>query len=362
MKKLLTALLAVAMVLSVASVSVFALDRDEEAEDKDDYDNQDVFSIKEDTGVLWPGTDYYFDCEWQGGPITDDFFEFYSVSVSVSSSDKEELSSSTAKKLVEKAEFVKLNNQDKYYFHFRAKANYSYADDAEVLIYVLARDNSRDKKRKDSRSWYEMDIEIGYYDKEASEEVDDTQYDVDSDAPIVEFDEDLDYCRLDFEDGSYYNLKLARVKRFNLGYNTTENSAITRAYPNATFKFLSFYAHPSFAYESVLKVQAPAATKYLYEIGDDNSLTLISDVNNGGYFGYTTSRLGTYVASSVPLDASKISVDGGTFVNAGQNVSQTASGSTTSTTAPTTESGTTATETGGSQTPALVNPPTGAAA
>lgn len=353
MKKLLTALLAVVMILSVASVSALALN-------EDDYDNQDIFSIKEDTGVLWPGTDYYFDCEWQGGPITDDFFEFYSVSVSVSRSDDDNISSSTAKKIVEKAEFVKLNNSDKYYFHFRAKANYSYADDAEIHITVLARDNSRDKKREDSRSWYEMDISIGYYDKEATEEVSSSQYDVDPDSPVVEFDDELNSCRLDFEDGSYYNIKLAKIKKFNLGYNLTENTAITRAYPNATFKFISFYGHPSFAYESVLKIKAPETTKYLYEIGDGNSLTLVSDVNNNGYFGYTTSRLGTYVASSVPLDASKISVNGSNFVNVGKSVSQTPSGNTASSTP--IGSGGTATTAPVSQNPALVNPPTGAAA
>lgn len=354
MRKLLTALLAVAMVLSVASVSVFALN-------EDDYDNQDIFSIKEDTSVLWPGTDYYFDCEWQGGPITDDFFEFYSVSVSVSSADSDNISSSTAKKIVEKAEFVKLNNANKYYFHFRAKANYSYADDAEVHILVLARDNSRDKKREDSRSWYEMDLSIGYYDKEATQEIDSSQHDVDNDSPIVEFDDDLDVCRLDFEDGSYYNVKLARVKKFNLGHNMTENTAITKAYPDATFKFLSFYAHPSFAYESVLKVKAPTATKYLYEIGDGNTLTLVADVNNNGYFGYTTSRLGSYVASSVPLDASKISVNGGSFVDAGQNASQTTPGSGSTTTTPPTGSGSNTTQAPGSQ-PVVTNPQTGAAA
>ncbi|MFV0496747.1 MAG: hypothetical protein ACK5L0_01055 [Candidatus Fimivivens sp.] len=353
MKRLMTALLAVAMVFSIASVSALALN-------EEDYDNQYIFSIDEDTSVLWPGTDYYFDCEWQGGPVTDDFFKFYSVSVSVSRSDEDNVSSSTAKKIVEKAEFVKLNNSDKYYFHFRAKANYSYADDAAVHITVLAKDNSRDKDREDSRSWYEMDIEIGYYDKEETELVDESQYDVDSDAPIVEFDEELKSCRLDFEDGSYYNIKLARVKKFNLGYNTTENTAITRAYPNASFKFISFYAHPSFAYDSVLKVQAPKSTKYLYQIGDDNTLTLVADVNNNGHFGYTTSRLGTYVASSVMLDASKVWANGGNVVEDGKGTSTTPSGNTDSSSSTGDGSGTTTDPS--TQTPGLVNPPTGAVA
>lgn len=358
MKKLLTALLAVVMIFSVASVSALAKDDDE---DKWlERDNQDIFNIKEDTNVLSPGVDYYFSCDWQGGPINDEFFEFYDVSVSVNSDDKEEISSSDARKIVEKAEFVKLNNEDKYYFHFKAKANYSSDDDVEVHVFVVARDKSRDKKRDDAYSWYEMFLDIGYYkyDKKNPEVVVSTsQYDVDSSTPVVEFDEELKTCRLDFEDGSYYNIKLARNLTFNLGHTTTPNNAIVSAYPNATFKFLSFYAHPSFAYESVLKVKAPEATKYLYEVGDNNSLTLVSDVNNNGFFGYTTSRLGTYVASSVPLDASKISVNGGNFVNVGQNVSRTPSGSTASTT-PTGSSGA-ATTAPNSQSPALLNPPTG---
>lgn len=301
MKRLLAVLTALVMVFGVMSVGVLA------ARDDEDPENQDVFSIKEDTGTLSPGVDYYFECDWQGGPITDDFFEFYAVSVTVSRSDDDNVSSTTAKKIAEKAEFVKLGSANKYYFHFRAIPNYSYTEDVEIRIKATARDKSRDSKRIDARSWYEMDLSIGYHDKQVVEEVGSSQYDVDSDSPIVEFDEDLTDCRLDFEDGSYYNLRLAKVRKFNLGHTTDANGAIAKAYPNAKLKFLTFYANPSFAYESVLKVHAPDA-KYLYEMGDNNSLTLISDVNNGGYFGYSTSRLGAYVASSVPLEGAKISV------------------------------------------------------
>ena len=323
MKKLLAVVLTLVMVLGVVPVGALALN-------EEDYDNQDIFSIKEDTSVLSPGVDYYFDCEWQGGPITDDFFEFYDVSVSVSRASDDNVSSTTAKRIVEKAEFIKLGSEDKYYFHFRALANYSYADDAEVLITVLAKDKSRDSKKLDSRSWYQMELEIGYHDKEAVEEVSTSQYDVDASSPIVEFDEDLTSCRLDFEDGSYYNLRLAKSRKFNLGHTTTPNSAIVKAYPNAKLKFLTFYARPSFAYESVLKIYAPG-TKYLYEIGDGNSLKLISDVNINDYFGYTTSRLGAYVASSVPLEAATVATGTGTTHDNGTTQPPTAAQSNTGT-------------------------------
>ena len=105
MKNLTALLLALAIILSLAAVSVFAIDND-------DYENQDIFDIKEPSGVLSPGVDYYFDCTWQGGDITDDFFEFYRTGVAVGSVDSREeqresdydgTKASTAKKIVEVA-------------------------------------------------------------------------------------------------------------------------------------------------------------------------------------------------------------------------------------------------------------------
>lgn len=352
MKKLLAMLLALTMICSVVAVSAMAIN-------EEDYINQDIFQVKELTKTLSPGVDYYFDCDWQGGAITDDFFEFYSVSVSVSSAfskddrkDDDYISSSSAKKIAEKAEFVKLNAEDKYYFHFRASSSYSYShDDATIKITVLARDKSRAKDRDDSRSWYEFELDIGYADKETPYEVSDSQYDVEQDTPIVEFDEDLDYCRLDFEDGSYYNVKFSKKRKFNLGHSTDANQAIVLAYPNATLKFLSFYASPSFAYDSVLKVKAPNCN-YLYEISDNNNIKLLADSGNGDYIGYTTSRLGKYVASNVALDTSKISVNAGSYVNSNA----------TSSIAPTTKPSSAASSTAAvPANPAITNPPTGAA-
>jgi len=295
MKKLMVIMLAVAMVLSLASTA-FALNEDE-------YDNQDIFDIKEESKTLYPGVDYFFDCDWQGGDITDDFFEFYDVSVSVSKADDDNVSSSQAKKIAEVAKFTKDENQDKYYFQFRAKKSYDYPDDdVTILITVLAKDKARDKDREDSRSWYQFELDIGYADKNDPKLVTGSDYEVDNDQPIVEFDEDLDYCKLTFEDGSFYRVYFKKIREFNLGQSTDANKAIVDNYPNAKLKFVSFYAKPRFAEESVLKIYAPGC-EYLYEIDSNNKLTLLASGNNDGYLGYSTDELVSYVASSVPLNA-----------------------------------------------------------
>lgn len=322
MKKMLVMLLAIAMVVSCISVTAFADKRDKDEDWEDYYDNQDVFDIKEDTKILSPGVDYYFDCSWQGGAITDDFFEFYNVSVSVSSpfsredkDDDDYISSTTAKKIAEEAGFVKLNGQDKYSFHFRAKQNYNYPSDDEVTIKitVVAKDKSRNNDREDSRSWVDFELEIGYDDKNNPKLVDDSDFEVDNDEPVVEFDDELDSCKLTFEDGSYFTAYFDRVRKFNLGQTFDANAAIVAANPNAKLKFIAFYAKPSFTKQSVLKLYAPGCS-YLYEIESDNSLTmLVNNESNNGYIGHVTSKLGFYVASDRPLNAA--SVSNGVYVN-----------------------------------------------
>lgn len=99
MKKLLALLLAVGMVTGTGALTVSAFD-------EDDYDNLDFFEVKETNETLCPGQDYYFETDWEGSPIDDDFFEYYKVSVSVSSDD-DDVSSSAVRRRVEKAEFVK---------------------------------------------------------------------------------------------------------------------------------------------------------------------------------------------------------------------------------------------------------------
>ena len=326
MTKLMALLLAVAMMSSMA-VSAFA-----RVEDSDDYENQDVFNIKEPSGTLSPGVDYYFDCTWGKTDLTDDFFEFYKVGVSVGSVDDRDeqreddydgTKDSTARKIVEVAEFVKLDNSDKYYFHFRAKGSYGYKkdDDAEVRVTVTAYDKSRDRNREDYKSWVDLELDIGYVNKTTVKDVTGSSYEVDNDYPVVEFDEDLDYCKLTFEDGSYYNAHLKKVREFNLGISTDVNGTAAAAYPNAKLKAINFYAKPSFVEDSVLKVKAPGC-EYLYEIVDDNKLELICQGSNNGYLSYSTSRLGNYIASDIALDTALFSASVGKYVNYAQTASK----------------------------------------
>lgn len=367
MQKLMALFLAVAMLFSMA-VGAFA-----RVKDNDDYDNQDVFDIKEPTGTLSPGVDYYFDCTWGKDDITDDFFEFYKVGVSVGSVDDRDTQredgydgtkTSTARKIVEAAEFVKLDNSDKYYFHFRAKGSYNYKkdDDAEVRITVTAYDKSRSKDREDYKSWVELDLDIGYRnmtkntDSSVWKNVSGSSYDVDNDYPMISFDDDLDYCKLTFEDGSYYNAHLKTVRDFNLGISTDINGTAKAAYPNAKLKCLTFYAKPSFYEESVLKVKAPDC-EYLYQIVDENSLVLVGQGNNNGYLACTTKRLGSYLASDVALDTSLFSANVGKYENYAQTASQVNNNTTASSAAQ--DSGSQSFQSG---TDVITNPNTGAAA
>lgn len=309
MKKLLAVALAACMVAGTGAISALAFN-------EDDYDNLDFFTVKESNKTLYPGQDYYFETDWKGSPIDDDFFEYYKVSVSVTSGDTDDVSTAKVRSRVEKADFIKNEATGDYLFHFRAGMSFSYEDDIPVHILILA----KDKENTDKRSWYDFDIDIGYSDgylnKESTSVVDESQYDVDNNSPAIEFDKDLKQCRLDFEDGSYYTVRFSGNRKFNFGYTNLENQLIVQANPKAKLYFLSFYARPGFANEDVFKLKSPADKKYLYEIKQDNTLSLLSEDNNNGYFGFTTRSLGSYVASDIPLNPA--STSSGIYVNAGE--------------------------------------------
>ncbi|MEG2144004.1 MAG: hypothetical protein RRY40_01605, partial [Oscillospiraceae bacterium] len=183
---------------------------------------EDFFDIQEDNIMFAPGKTYYFPCTWSNKDITDDFFNDYSVDITVTtafpeltkSADKKAessyLSATEAQGRVKSAEFIKKG--DKYYFEFSTNDAYSYVDDKTVRIVVIA----KDKLDSDYRDWEEMDLEIGYSKNGSgsvpADYVTTTRYEVDSTMPIVEFAGDLPSCTLEFEDGSTYEAKLPRTK------------------------------------------------------------------------------------------------------------------------------------------------------
>ena len=306
MKRLLTMFLAVMLTASLMAMPAWAITRAEDVKDR--YIWSDFFDIEETNEIMLPGQTYYFPANWGGNKMDDDFFDVYKTSVSITSVDTGAISTTAARSRVDFAEFVK-GSDGYYYFCFRAKASFAYLEDVAIRVYVQAVDRKDDKFRGE----YEMYLDIGYSQNQGSVEyISSSTYDVDSTLPLVEFDGDLKNCQLNFEDGSYYLAQFAtRNRKYNLLYTETENAVIRAANPNANLKFLSFPTGPSFSGQSTLRIYAPRQS-YLYEIGSNNTLTQLSSKSSGDYLNTQTNRLGSYVASDVPLKASGTTVGGNT--------------------------------------------------
>ena len=275
-----------------------------------DVPYKEFFEVDYPNDMLRPGQTYYFPCEWSGGPLTEKFFDEYIVSISVNSPYTssqsglpEYISTFEARRRVDAAEFVK-NSDGSYYFKFRASNSFSYVFDTSVKIIITA----RDKRDSDYRGQFIMELDIGYAQNSGNPiRVDTSTFEVDPDRPILQFDEDLDSCRLDFEDGSYYHIRLtSRTSTFGFAYNNDVNPAIQGANPKANLHFLSFPSNPRPAYDGLLKMYAPGA-HYLYEIGDNNKLTLVStETGVSDYIGLTTRSLATYVAFDIALTTAAV--------------------------------------------------------
>ncbi len=137
------------------------------------------------------------------------------------------------KKCVDAAEFVRADNGE-YYFLSVDRPVFA-LEDVDVIVAVFAKDRVDD----DYRAWYVMDLTIEYSSAERNDVLD-TEYDVDQSSPVLEFDDDLDSCRLNFSDDSYFNLKLTSTRVFNFGYSFEPNTIIADANPNAEMKFSPF--------------------------------------------------------------------------------------------------------------------------
>ena len=305
MKKILAAILSLSLIFSMFTIGAVATSIDEK------YENEECFTIDEDTSLLTPGQDYYFKAYWGNSPMDDEFFEFYNVSISVGAPEGSELSTSSTKKYVSVAKLEKASDGH-YYFHFRATNTQSYLEDIPVRVRVMAKDNgpvryfiNEGKNKVIYASWYDMELDVGYSINSQVNDIYEDEYTVDPDSPVVEFDSDLKDCRIEFDDTSFYQAKFSKVRKFNLGHTFVENAQITSANPGASLKFINFYAKPKFASASVLKIYAPGK-QFLYEISADNKLTLLSSEINGDYFGISTAQLGSYVASNKLLTGASV--------------------------------------------------------
>jgi hypothetical protein len=321
MKQLTKSFFAVMMALVFTVAASAAADGFFTDSSGNDVPYREFFSIDYPYDILKPGQTYYFPCDWGGEELTESFFEYYIVSINVNSpftaaqkTLPEYLSPSAAKRRVEEASFVK-NSDGSYFFKFKASNSFSYVNDTSVIVAITA----RDKRDADYRGQVVMELDIGYAQNAGNpNHVYESPYEVDPDSPNLEFDGELSECRLDFEDGSYYQIRLSsRKSTFGFAYNNEVNQAIAAANKNAKLYFLSFPASPRPAYEGLLRVFAPGS-KYLYEIGKNNELTLVAThTGEGDYIGFVTKNLGSYVASDQKLGAAVMQTPSGGQTGAG---------------------------------------------
>ncbi|MBR6736620.1 MAG: hypothetical protein IKL92_07160 [Oscillospiraceae bacterium] len=306
MKKTLTAILCVILAAALA-VSAFAVVPDlptyKDSDGEDCYYDESVFWIDDFDEMLTPGADHYFETNWGSDEITDEFFDYYTVTQSITSTD-DKYSTSEVKKMITAAEFVK-GTDGRYYYHIAIAPNKKITEDVDFAIAIFA----KDKEYPDERAAAIVEYTIGYDADEGY--TDEDEYELPDGGEILEFDDFKNYtrCKVLFDEGGYISLKLGKQRTFNFCYNDKVSLALKDANPGAEISQMNFFAKPKFAESCLVKLYGDDA-KYLYEMNDDGSLTLISDKNNDGLFGFNTQQLGTYVFSDKVLKNSNVSSAG----------------------------------------------------
>ena len=319
MKKILALTLSFSMIMSL-SLCAFAAhegdwDRDTYGGDPDyfkvgdqAYSYEDFIDVKNADSHLVPGNEYFFELDWSGRALTDEFFEHYTASVNVGTAfpgyDKEDrdneenyLSSTSAEKLV-KADLRKVNG--KYYLHVDVNSHYPYTTEKTLWVYIIA----KDKLDSTYRSRVTSEFDIGYSKNTDAVPVNSSEVSVDNDEPVMEFSEDLGNCTIEMEDGSLFEAKFPKTKdtKVNFHHSMDASSAVKMANPNANMRFLSFTATPDFMNKGRLLLKAPGNMKYAYEI-DNGTLKQVGASPRDGYIAVITDSLGSYVVSDRALNA-----------------------------------------------------------
>ena len=110
-----------------------------------------------------------------------------------------------------------------------------------------------------------------------------------------------------FGDDAYFETKVVDQKPLYLGYNTNENTALIKAYPNATLRFLTWTSTPKFEVTGTLKIYAKSS-EYVYGVSKDNTLYSLGATysNTDGAYVFKTNTLGAYVISDRALTAAAV--------------------------------------------------------
>lgn len=240
-------------------------------------------------GLYTPGITYYWPAYDGGSRMTDEYMDVYKTKIEVTE----------GKKYVSGVKLVR-RGDGYYYFTFRGNPAYAYDENADVEVVIT----SIDRQDKEYVYTTTLNFGIGYG---GVAYIDQSSYDVDSSLPVIEIDDSINACTLNFDDVASYHVDLgpsSKAKRYyNVAFTTEENEQIVEANPDANMTFVSFYARPLFPKSGVLKIYAPDA-RYLYTYDSYHELVRIDAPNNNGYFGLNTNQLSNYVASDIPLKSS----------------------------------------------------------
>lgn len=117
------------------------------------------------------------------------------------------------------------------------------------------------------------------------------------------------YAAFDFNGAAFVEVKLFPGETYDLSYNTNYNKDIAKAYPEADFDFVTL--HGDFEKAADVVIPSSKDNKYIYEVVDGELVAVDTEYvkdhkfNNGekvnGYL-FTVNELGQYAISDVELD------------------------------------------------------------
>lgn len=109
-----------------------------------------------------------------------------------------------------------------------------------------------------------------------------------------------------------FQVRIIDQSSLYLGFSESVNNTLAKKYPDADLRFINWTARPTFAREGKLSLYMDP-DEYIYGVNDDNSLYRLGgtyDENNDAYV-ITTKTLGHYVISDTALTASGSGSSGG---------------------------------------------------
>ena len=118
---------------------------------------------------------------------------------------------------------------------------------------------------------------------------------------LVTFAQDLEEAEISFDDLASFRVQLGEKRCFRLYFEQQipQSALLAAEEAGARTEGLCFPGRPVFQYTGELRITT--RMPYLYEVEENGSLQLMEAVRDGEELVVSTSHLGSYVASSLPL-------------------------------------------------------------